>query len=52
MLMTGVQKVEPARPTLKYARPSRAMALPVACQSVRLKLQLVVMGSAVLTPPG
>ncbi len=52
MLMTGVQNVEPARPALMYARPSRPMTLPVACHMLRLKEQLVVMGSAVLDAPG
>jgi hypothetical protein len=52
MLMTGVQKVLPARPALEYARDSRAMRLPVAVQRERLKLHEVVMGSAVLDAPG
>ena len=50
--LTGVQKVSPDMFTLAYARPSRAIALPVACHRERLKEQLVVMGRAVLVAPG
>ena len=50
------QNVDPDTPALMYARASRPMRLPVAFHSVRLKAQLVVMGSAVLeagrSPPG
>jgi len=52
MLITGVQKVDPDMPPLMYARPSRPMTLPVARHMLRLKAQLVVIGSAVLVAPG
>ena len=41
-----------AKPAFMNARASRPMRLPVACHKERLKLQLVVMGSAVLLAPG
>lgn len=51
MLITGVQKVDPASPALIKARASRPIRLPVAPHRERLNEQLVVMGSAVLEAP-
>ena len=46
------QKVAPASPALRYALPSLPIIFPVLFQRVRLKLQEVVMGKAVLDAPG
>lgn len=52
MLTTGVQNVLYACATLPNARASRPIWLPVARHRLRLKLQLVVMGRAVLDAHG
>ena len=52
MLMTGVQNVERAWPRFWKARASRPRTLPVARHRLRLKLEEVVIGSAVLDEYG
>ena len=48
----GVQNVDAAWPLFLKIRPSRAIWLPVACHSERLKLHELVMGRTVLLPAG